>query len=175
MTDYGPGETAFQEVCSECREPLIKTKVGKGKKATFHTVCACNPLPDKQPVVVTRKVKNTAAKGKGAEREACKIADDIPGMDAFRTAGSGAHGSRNNESSQDTDVIYRFKNREGQEVERLKVECKFYSTVPGFKSLEGMRSRSDILRVREDRGEARWWVPEPIMKRLLSLAAEALK
>lgn len=174
MTDYGPGETRFDEICAECREPLVKSKVGKGKRATFHTVCACNPLPAPEPKAVVRKVKNTAAKGKGGEREVCKLAEAI-GIDAFRTAGSGAHGSRNNESSQDTDIILRFKNRGGQEVQRLKVESKLKATIPGLKSLRNELSRSDVLRVREDRDTAFWLVPENIMKSLLAWSAEALK
>lgn len=168
-----PGDTEFPPICAECREPLIPTKVGKGKAAKFHTVCACNPLPEKQPVLV-RKVKNTAAKGAGGEREVCKLAEAI-GIDAFRTAGSGAHGSRNNESSQDTDIILRFKTRDGREVQRLKVESKLKATIPGLKSLRNELSRSDVLRVREDRDTAFWLVPENIMKSLLAWSAEALK
>lgn len=169
-----PGDTEFPPVCAQCAEPITRKKVGVGKRATFHQVCACNPLPEKQPVVVTRKVKNTAAKGAGGEREVCKLAEDV-GIDAFRTAGSGAHGSRNNESSQDTDIILRFKNRDGREVQRLKVESKLKATIPGLKSLRNELSRSDVLRVREDRDTAFWLVPENIMKSLLAWSAEALK
>lgn len=164
-----PGDTEFPPICAECREPLVKTKVGKGKKAQLLTVCACNPLPVPEPKVL-RKVKNTARKGREGEVEFVKLATDA-GWDAYRTAGSGAHGSRNNESSQDTDVVIRA----GNDRVRFKVECKRLSKVPGQTSLEGLRSRSEILWVRQDQSDGYVWMPASIFKAFMAYAAEALK
>lgn len=175
MTDYGPGETRFQEICGECREPLIRTKVGKGKRAQFIDTCACVRAPEPETATVPkRKVKNTAAKGRSGEQEFARLAKEA-GWDPFRTAGSGAHGSRNNESSQDTDVVIR-KMVDGNERARFKVECKRFAKVVGLTTMENLRSRSDILWVRQDHGKKGFvWMPDDIFAAFLAYADGGVK
>lgn len=175
MTDYGPGETAFQEICAECREPIVRVKVGVGKRADIAMRCACNPAPEKvsAAIAVRRSVKNTSAKGSSAESEIVKLMNGL-GFDAFKTAGSGAHGSRNCESSQDTDVVVRLR-KAGNEVFRAKVESKFMANVPGLKSMRSLLSGSDWLRVRQNRETAFWFLSEEQMRVLLALAVQGMK
>lgn len=167
------GDTAFPPICGECREPLIRTKVGKGKRAQFIDTCACVKAPEPESATIAkRKVKNTAAKGGGEERRLCQLLREA-GFDAYKTAGSGAAASRVNESAWDTDIICRAIGQDG-EVFRAKVESKFYTTIPGLKSLVKMLSRSDWLWVRENNQKGYLLLPEDHAKTLLAYARQGM-
>lgn len=174
MTDYGPGETAFREICSECRKEFVRVKTGVGKRAIVAMRCACNPAPDKvsATIAVKRSVKNTSAKGGGEELRLCKMLREL-GFDAYKTAGSGASASRVNESAWDTDIICRAIEADG-EVFRAKIESKFYTKIPGLKSLVTMLSRSDWLWVRENNQKGYLLIPEDHAKVILSYARQGM-
>lgn len=170
-----PGDTEFPPVCNQCGEPIITVRTGKGKRATRTDTCACVAAPAVESGTIPKKrsVKNTAAKGRSGEQEFARLAKDA-GWDPFRTAGSGAHGSRNNESSQDTDVVIR-KMVEGNERARFKVECKRFAKVGGLTTMENLRSRSDILWVRQDHGKGFVWMPDDIFAAFLAYAEGGVK
>lgn len=169
-----PGDTDFPPSCLQCGHALITTWIGKGKARKPVTTCGCEPPPaPAASVAKARKVKNTSAKGGGEELRVVKFCQGV-GFTAHKTAGSGATASRHNESAWDTDIICRLS-LNGQEVFRAKIESKFMACVPGLKSMVGMRSRSDWLRVRENNGIGYWFLPDAEMERLLSLAKAGLE
>lgn len=165
----------LEEICFDCRQPLVMTKVGKGKAAKRIVTCDCIPAPVQESATIPRKrsVKNTSAKGSGGEREVCNLLADL-GFEAYRTAGSGAHGSRNNELSQDTDIVWRYR-KDGNEVFRARIESKLMKRVPGLLSLVTLLSRSQWLRVRQDREKAFWFVPEDQLKIILAYAKQGME
>lgn len=165
----------LEEICFDCRQPLVLTKVGKGKKAQRIVTCDCIQAPPVESATMPKKraVKNTAAKGGLGEREVCNLLTEL-GFDAYRTAGSGAHGSRNNELSQDTDIVWRFR-KDGNEVFRARIESKLMKRVPGLLSLVTLLSRSQWLRVRQDREKAFWFVPEDQLKIILAYAKQGME
>lgn len=120
---------------------------GKGKDS--RKVCDCNSeppaaaLPAEKPGRRKCSKKNTARKGREGERETVKWAEGR-GHRAFRTAGSGAHGTRNNEDAFSTDVRVALPD------DTLKFEVKRHSTVRGLKTLLGFKQNSDVLWMRED-------------------------
>lgn len=169
------GDTDFPPICSDCRCPIVRTREGKGKRAVVTERCQCNPAPApvSATIAVKRSVKNTSAKGGIAETEIVRLMTEL-GFDAYKTAGSGAHGSRVSESSQDTDVVVRFRN-DGNEVFRAKVESKFMANVPGLKSFRSLLSGSNWLRVRQNREAAYWFMPEDQLRAILGWAVQGMR
>jgi len=148
--------------CQQCDAPQHHHKAGIGKRAL--TWITCSPdCPENQadprdtPKIQTASTlkksrcsrRGTKAKGDGEERAICKWAEG-QGFNAYRTAGSGAHGTRNNESAFSTDVRLSI----GPSV--FKVESKRHASVSGLKSQLRMIDGSDLLWMREDHGKP--WV-----------------
>lgn len=170
-----PGDTEFPPVCGQCGAPIVRVRQGQGKRQVVTDTCECVQAPEKvsATIAVKRAVRNTSAKGSIAESEIVKLMQDI-GFDGYKTAGSGAHGSRVSESSQDTDVVVRLR-KNGTEVFRAKVESKFMANVPGLKSMRNLLSGSNWLRVRQNRETAFWFLPEDQFRHLLALAKQGLE
>lgn len=162
-------ENGERVMCGECREYKTWLKIGKGKAAHSVQLCGCALPP--APVKQGRKKcspRNAKAKGDGEEREIVKRATDW-GYHAYRTAGSGAHGSRNAESAFATDVRIKCADRV------WRVESKRHASVSGLKSLLKLKDNSEILWVREDFSEAYVLMSADTFAEFASLAAEALK
>lgn len=133
------------EICGQCRQEW--TWVGKGKRAA--RVCGCEPAPVVEKVQPVRRITHASARRKGRAGESeCVKEWQAWGFDAGKTAGSGSVGSLSNDAAWDTDVVARRGDL------RLKIESKRLHKVPGLRSLLNLRANSEILRVREDDGEA---------------------
>lgn len=169
-----PGDTEFPPVCGQCGAPIVRVRQGQGKRQVVTDTCECVQAPEKASatIAVKRAVKNTSAKGGGEELRFCKMLREL-GFDAYKTAGSGASASRVNESAWDTDVICRAIEADG-EVFRAKVESKFYTKIPGLKSLVTMLSRSDWLWVRENNQKGYLLIPEDHAKVILAYARQGM-
>lgn len=138
-------ENGFTVRCTDCNEDLRWE--GKGRKAV--KVCGCAPVVAVAAEPVGRRKcskKGTTAKGSGEERNIVKAWIKW-GFDAYRTAGSGAHGSRNNETAFATDVRVKLGDR------AWRIESKRHAKIPGLKSLLNLKGGSEILWVREDFSE----------------------
>ena len=149
----------FAVICDPCGAQIMWE--GKGKKAV--QVCDCERAvtfvsPGAKKSRCSKK--GAKAKGDGGERELVKQAESW-GWAAYRTAGSGAHGTKNNESAFATDV--RLKRGDVT----IRAECKRYASIPGVKSLEKLRAGSDLLWFREDRGEAMVMMPVSVLALML--------
>lgn len=166
-----PGQTEFPPICGSCGEPIVTSYVGKGKAKRKVDACGCPteaaPAPEPKPGRPKCSKKGAKDKGDRGEREVVKFLEGI-GFAAYRTAGSGAHGSRNNESAQDTDVVARLGDF------RWRVESKLEASLP-IAGLKTRLSRSDALRVRQDHDKAFWFVPEEQFAVLLKWAAEGMR
>jgi hypothetical protein len=147
-------EDGLAVICGDCRQPF--NWVGRDK------VCGCNHIVDATEKVGRRKCSHKGAKAKGdaGEREAVKLFEGA-GWSAYRTPGSGAHGSRNNESAFDTDVVAKKDNI------RLKIECKRKASIAGLKSLLKDKARSDVLYMRQDFEEPYVLLPAKLFGELL--------
>lgn len=152
----------FQVTCDACGEGL--TWEGKGKKA--YQRCGCERAPSYVPEARRGRKKCSAkgakAKGNGEERNVVKAFEQI-GWSAYRTAGSGAHGSRNNEQAFATDV----RVKRGDMV--LRIESKRHASIGGVKTLNKLRDNSEILWLRQDFEEAFVFMPASVF---LQIAGE---
>lgn len=135
----------FQVSCDACGQGLVWE--GKGKKAVQR--CGCEPAAVVEKVQPVRRITHASARRKGRAGESeCVKEWQAWGFDAGKTAGSGSVGSLSNDAAWDTDVVARRGDL------RLKIESKRLHKVPGLRSLLNLRANSEILRVREDDGEA---------------------
>jgi hypothetical protein len=155
----------FAVTCDTCGAQIMWE--GKGKKAV--QVCDCErAVTFVSPGRKKCSAKNAKAKGDGGERELVKAAEGW-GWQAYRTAGSGAHGTRNNESAFATDVRLKL----GDLV--ITAECKRHASVAGVKTLNKLRAGSDVLWLREDQQEAFVFMPASVWALAMSRAAEGSK
>lgn len=153
----------FQVTCPACGEGMVWQ--GKGKKAI--QVCGCERAPEyvpenRRPGRRKCSAKGAKAKGNGEERAVVKAFEAI-GWSAYRTAGSGAHGSRNNEQAFATDV----RVKRGDTV--LRIESKRHASIGGVKTLNKLRDNSEILWLRQDFEEAFVFMPASVF---LQIAGE---
>lgn len=154
--DFGKPES-----CPTCCEPLWFHSAGNGKRKvewkTCDPMCSANQAdPRETPVVQTATALKSRCSSKGAKRKGTGYENDVRkwwenlGFNAYRTAGSGAHGTRNNEAAFATDV--RVKSPDNSFA--LGVECKRHHKISGLKSLLTLRAESQILWMREDQGKS---------------------
>jgi len=157
----------FAVICDTCGAQIMWE--GKGRKAI--QVCDCERAvtfvsPGAKKSLCSKK--GAKAKGDGGERELVKAAEGW-GWQAYRTAGSGAHGTRNNEQAFATDVRLKL----GDLV--ITAECKRHASVAGVKTLNKLRAGSDVLWLREDQQEAFVFMPASVWALAMSRAAEGNK
>lgn len=154
-------EEGLPVICGDCRMEMMWL----GNRKT----CGCSSPVPAAPVGRRKCSKgNTAKKGRTEEQAICRQAEEW-GYQAYRTAGSGAHGSRNNEQSMATDV----RMKKGDFV--VRIESKRHASVGGLKTLLKLKDNSEILWVREDFGEPYVLMSAEVFGRFASLAAEVLK
>lgn len=152
----------FQEKHDVCGEPVWI--VGSGKKAREE--CGCEPAV--VAVEKVRRITHASARRKGRKGESETVKEwQAWGFDAGKTAASGAAGSRSNDAAWDTDVVARAGDL------RVRVESKRLGRVAGLASMQGMLSRSDVLRVCEDGGKPFYFMSAEVFSRFAALAAEA--
>lgn len=155
----------FAVICDRCGVQVMIE--GKGKKAA--QVCDCErAVTFVSPGRKKCSAKNAKAKGDGGERELVKAAEGW-GWQAYRTAGSGAHGTRNNESAFATDVRLKL----GDLV--ITAECKRHASIAGVKTLNKLRDGSDVLWLREDFQEPMVFMPVSVWAEVMARAAEGSK
>ena len=154
----------FAVICDDCGEQ--KRWEGKGRKS--YQACGCEPVPVVQEGRRKCSAKGAKAKGDGGERELVKAAEGW-GWTAHRTAGSGAHGSRTNETAFATDVRLKLGDL------TITAECKRHASIGGVKTLNNLRAGSDVLWLRQDHDEAFVFMPLSVFAEVMSRAAEGSK
>lgn len=161
-------EDGYEVKCATCDETQRWQTFKIGRKKRDFKVCGCPFTPPEPQGHKKCSPKNAKHKGDEGEREVVRFLEEL-GFAAYRTSGSGAHGTINNESAFATDVRWKF-----EDLFLARVESKREASFP-IQGLLNRLANSDWLRIRADRAEAYWFAPEKNLAVILHWAIEGLR